>query len=120
MLVPFLVEHSLAIIGTIISISTLLFQSSDIESSADQAYTTDLTNGEDLFRGHKVLFMIGFIIGIAISTHSWFVVFTLYQEYIFLQLASLPGPFAIAMQGSVATIENGYNPTYSRNKIGVR
>lgn len=71
---------------------------------------------------HKMLLAVGFIIAVVISTHSWLVILTLYQQYSFLQLTSLRGngPFAIAMHPNVAIIENGYNPTHSRSKVGVR
>lgn len=122
MLVPFLVEHSCGIVGALVSFLILILKPSTVESSADQTYTDDITDEEDLFNGHRVFFFIGFVIAILISTYSWLVIFTLYQQYTFLRLTLLKGasPFAVAMHPSVAIIENGYSPTYSRNKVGVQ
>lgn len=103
LLIPFLTEHFFTIVGVIASFFVLLNKPSD---------------EEDLFQGHKIAFMIGAIIGIAIICHSWFVIYALYQEYTILMFTTTVRALA-TMQPNIAVIESGYHPTYSRNKIGV-
>lgn len=79
-----------------------------------------LSDDEELYKGHKVPFLIGTFIAIAIVIHTWLVVYNLYQEYTFLMFTTAFRG-AMAMQPNIAIIESGYNPhhTYSRNKVGV-
>lgn len=103
MLVPFLTEHIFTLIGAVASFVFLLSRPSD---------------EEDLFQGHKVSFMIGVTIGILIVGHSWFVIYTLYQEYQIQRFVAM----LRAMQPNVAIIENGYHPHqygHHRNKVGI-
>lgn len=99
-LVPYLTEHFFTIFVAITTFLILLGRPSD---------------EEDLFAGHKVSFMIGAAIGVAIIGHSWFVIYALYQEYHVEMFTAM----LRSMQPNVAIIENGYHPTYSRNKVGI-
>lgn len=118
-MVPFLVEHCLSIIGAVISIFALLLKPKDIDSNAEQSYTTDKTDDADLSDEHRGLYTIAVIIALMLSAYSWLVIFTLYKQYKIWQMTAFHGA-AMAMQRNVATIENGYDPTYSRNKIGIQ
>lgn len=132
-MVPFLVEHSLSIIGAIFSVMVLSLKPKGVVSSAEEpytteTYTTDMTDKLELLNDeHKFLYMILMLLAIAMSCYSWLVIFALYKEYTILQIVMLQrvtAPAAIAMRRNVALIESGFNPTYdstySRNKIGIQ
>lgn len=122
-MLPFLVEQSFTIVGAVASLVILIQRPSDNQvSNVDELYTTDLTEKDDLLSGdNKTILIIAVIIAIAIIMHSWLVIFTLYQQYAYLRLITMMGPFALAanhMHRNVAVIENGhYQPSYGRSTI---
>lgn len=99
-LIPFLVEHSFAIVGAIFAVYLLIMNPSD--------------EMDESFEGYQTLIIICVLFIIALSVHSWLVIYTLHQEYTESQVIILGGPYSnvtvhpiIAAEPRVATVENG-------------
>lgn len=110
-----MLEHCLEIIGAFFAILVLILKPSDkdialLTTEYPTVYATELSSADDPIEEYQSLFIFFSILAIALSVHSWIIIFTLYQEYTYFQFAALRGgPFAVAAnrsRRSVATIES--------------
>lgn len=114
-LIPFLVEQIFSIIGAVIAIIFLIIKAfSTSEPAESEEYATPIPTDEDaLPKGYESIVAISAIILIAISVHTWLVIFTLYKQYSYkgdlenvpnsIATHPYPHPQQISMIGNRAT-----------------
>lgn len=115
-MIPFLVANCVTIIGGIVGLVLIIFKSDDLADESGD-FTTALPDASEEIETHKTMFIIIAIALIALSCHSWFVIFALYKhdsnhenkivDDVIASAASKYPPLQ-----SVATVDDGLRFTY--------